>query len=165
MKKLIAFYTRAGENYVDGAMKELEKGNTEVIAETLQKLTGADLFQIEQKTPYSGRYRECVGQAKEDFANHARPEILNLPESLDEYDTIYLGFPNYCGTMPMAVFTFLEAFDLTDKKIYPFCSNEGSGMARSVDDIRTCCPGAEVTEGLSVHGCRMDMEAMKEWIW
>ena len=71
---------------------------------------------------------------------------------MDEYDCIYLAFPNYWGTMPMAVWTFLEHEDLSDKTIRPLCTNEGSGMGRSEADIRRLCPGAELAKGLSVRG-------------
>lgn len=75
-----------------------------------------------------------------------------MPESIDEYDTVILAYPNYWGTMPMAVFTFLEAFDFTGKTVLPLCTNEGSGMGSSERDIRRACPGALVKKGLSITG-------------
>lgn len=162
MKTLIAYYSRSGENYFNGSIKSIEKGNTEIIAEELQKLTGASLFQIQQKVPYSENYRECVSQSREDLKNNARPELVKWPK--EKYDVLYLGFPNYCGTMPMAVFTFLEGIQTDGVTIKPFCSNEGSGMGRSIDDIKTCCPDAIIEKGLSVHGRDYDEEAMKAWM-
>ena len=79
-------------------------------------MTGADLFKIEQKIPYAADYNTCIAQAKEDKQTGKRPEILNLPQDIDQYDEIYLGYPNYWGTMPMAVYTFLESYDFTGKK-------------------------------------------------
>ena len=84
----------------------------------------------------------------------ARPKLVALPESIDGYDTVVLAYPNYWGTVPMAVFTFLEAFDFSGKTILPLCTNEGSGMGGSERDIRRTCPGAEVKKGLSVTGSR-----------
>ena len=108
MAKLIAFYSRADENYFDGAYRFIPVGNTERAAKMLAELTGADLFKIEQKTPYAAGYQQCIAEAKRDLQANARPELVNLPEDLDGYDEIYLGYPNYWGTMPMAVYTFLE---------------------------------------------------------
>ncbi|MBM6830264.1 flavodoxin [Anaerotignum lactatifermentans] len=151
-KRLIAFYSRADENYVSGTLKYLTVGNTEAAANILRELTGADLFQIEQVQPYAKSYNECIAQAQEDQKRDARPELKAYPESIEEYDTIYLGFPNYWSTMPMAVFTFLEHFDFSGKIIKPFCTHEGSGMGRSEKDIKKLCPNAKVEKGLAIYG-------------
>ncbi|MDO5422395.1 MAG: flavodoxin [Eubacteriales bacterium] len=152
MAKLIAFFSRRDENYVNGVIKTLEIGNTERAAGIIQKLTGADLFQIEPLQEYAKDYNTCIAQAQSDQKRNARPELKAYPESLDAYDTIYLGFPNYWGTMPMAVFTFLEHFDFTGKTIKPFCTHEGSGMGNSEKDIRKLCPTAKLEKGLPIHG-------------
>jgi len=149
---LIAFYSRADENYVHGMLKKLEVGNTEVAAGIIRELTGAEMFQIEQVQAYSADYNECIAQAQADQKRDARPKLKNYPKTLADYDTIYLGFPNYWGTMPMAVFTFLEHFDLSGKIIKPFCTHEGSGMGSSVSDIKKLCPGAKVEVGLAIRG-------------
>ncbi len=164
--KLIAFYSRAGENYVNGMIKTLTVGNTEVAAGIIAELTGADSFKIEQVQSYSDDYNECIAQAQSDQKREARPELKSYPDSIDAYDTIYLGFPNYWSTMPMAVFTFLEHFDFTGKTIKPFCTHEGSGMGSGVSDIKKLCPSAKVDKGLAIHGgsvqgARKDIE---KWI-
>lgn len=151
-KKLITYYSRADENYVNGQIKNLEKGNTEIAAEIISRLTGADMFKIEQKKPYAKDYNECIAQAQADQKNDARPELVAFPDSIDEYDEIYLGYPSYWSTMPMAVFTFLEHFDFGGKTIRPFCTHEGSGLGSSVRDIQKLCPDAEVAKGLAIHG-------------
>ncbi len=151
-KKLIAFYSRADENYVNGMIKTLDVGNTEVAAGIIKELTDADMFKIEQKQAYSKDYNECIAQAQADQNRDARPELKSYPDSIDDYDTIYLGFPNYWSTMPMAVFTFLEHFDFSGKTIKPFCTHEGSGMGRSEKDIKRLCPNANVENGLAIHG-------------
>ena len=166
MAKLIAFYSRADENYFGGAMKTVKVGNTEKAANMLAELTGADLFKIEQKVPYSADYRECVDQARKDKQEDARPELVSLPENIDQYDEIYLGYPNYCGTMPMAVYTFLESFDFTGKKIHPFCTHEGSGLSGTEQDIRNAAKGAVVEKGIAIHGSSVDVAkpALQKWI-
>ena len=134
-KKLIAFYSRADDNYVNGLIKTLEVGNTEVAAGIIKELTGADLFKLEQLKPYARDYNECIAQAQADQRQNARPDLKSFPETLDEYDVIYLGYPNYWSTMPMAVFTFLEHFDFSGKTIKPFCTHEGSGLGSSLSLI------------------------------
>lgn len=156
MPKIIVYFSRAGENYVSGALKKLAVGNTQKAAEILREITGADIFKIEPITPYSDSYNECIEQAKQDNLNNARPALKALPDSLDGYDTIYLGYPNYWGTMPMCVFTFLEQFDFGGKTIKPFCTHEGSGMGTSESDIKKLCSGARVEKGLAIHGSRMN---------
>ena len=156
MPKIIVYFSRAGENYVSGALKTLAVGNTQKAAEILREITGADIFKIEPITPYSDSYNECIEQAKQDNQNNARPALKALPDSLDGYDTIYLGYPNYWGTMPMCVFTFLEQFDFGGKTIKPFCTHEGSGMGTSERDIKKLCRGAKVEKGLAIHGSRMN---------
>lgn len=150
--KLIAFYSRADENYVSGMIKTLDIGNTEIAAGIIQELTGAKLFKIEQLQPYSSNYNECIAQAQEDQRRNARPELKAYPKTLDDYDVIYLGYPNYWSTMPMAVFTFLEHFDFKGKTIKPFCTHEGSGMGGSAADIKRLCPGANVEKGIAIRG-------------
>ena len=151
-KTLIAFFSRAGENYFGGAMRYVKVGNTEIVANIMKDLTGADTFKIEMKDPYSPVYMTCIDEAKEDLRNGARPELVSMPDSIDKYDTVVLAYPNYWGTMPMAVFTFLEHFDFSGKTILPLCTNEGSGMGSSERDIRRTCPGAEVKKGLAITG-------------
>ena len=150
MAKLVAFYSRADENYFGGSMKYIQIGNTEKAAKMIADMTGADLFKIEQKIPYAADYNTCIAQAKEDKQTGKRPGILNLPQDIDQYDEIYLGYPNYWGTMPMAVYTFLESYDFTGKKIHPFCTHEGSGMGSSERDISTLCPNAKLLPGITM---------------
>ena len=166
MAELIAFYSRAGENHVDGETKYLETGNTKIAAGIIQKITGADMVEIVPEKAYSPVYKECVAEAVKDWKNNARPAIAGCPETIEKYDTIYLGYPNYCGTMPMCVFTFLEKYDLTGKTIRPFCTNEGNGMGQSEEDIRKICPGAYVGSGLSIKGSTAADAGpdIKEWL-
>lgn len=166
MAKLIAFYSRAGENYFGGSYRTVPVGNTEKVAKMLAELTGGDLFKIEQKVPYSDKYRQCIAEAKRDLQANARPELTAMPDNLDAYDEIYLGYPNYWGTMPMAVYTFLEQFDFTGKVIHPFCTHEGSGLAHTEKDIAKAAKGAVVKPGLAVCGSDADgaLAKLKGWV-
>ncbi len=165
-KTLIAYFSRADENYFGGAMRYVKVGNTEIVCNGIQDLIEADVFKIEMKTPYSPVYMTCIEEAKKDLRAKARPELVALPESIDEYDAVVLAYPNYWGTMPMAVFTFLEAFDLSGKIILPLCTNEGSGMGSSERDIQRTCPGATVKAGLSVTGSQAanSKASVQKWL-
>ena len=166
MATLIAYYSRAGENYFGGAYKRIAVGNTEKVAKMIAEITGGELFKIEQAQPYSEDYQTCIAEARRDLQAHARPEVLSLPDNLDQYDEIYLGYPNYWGTMPMAVYTFLESYDLTGKTIHPFCTHEGSGLSGTENDIRRAVKGAVVAKGLAVRGSGVDgaRSAIEAWI-
>ena len=166
MAKLIAYYSRAGENYFGGAYRRIPVGNTEKVAEMISELTGAELFKIEQAVPYSADYQPCIAEAKRDLQAHARPALVSLPADLDAYDEIYLGYPNYWGTMPMAIYTFLEHYDFTGKTIHPFCTHEGSGLSATERDIRKATKGATVAKGLAIHGSSVGSAetAVKKWL-
>ena len=151
-KTLIAYFSRADENYFGGAMRYVKVGNTEIVVNDMKEMIPADTFKIEMKDPYSPVYMTCIDEAKKDLQEKARPALVSMPDSIDEYDTVVLAYPNYWGTMPMAVFTFLENFDFSGKTILPLCTNEGSGMGSSERDIRKACPGADVKSGLAVTG-------------
>ena len=165
-KTLIAFFSRADENYFGGAMRYVKVGNTEIVCDIMKDLIPADMFKIEMKNPYSPDYMTCIDEAKKDLRDNARPELVSMPASIEEYDTVILAYPNYWGTMPVAVYTFLEAFDFTGKTILPLCTNEGSGMGSSERDIKRVCSGAEVKKGLPITGSHAaDSEAsVKRWL-
>lgn len=166
MASIIIYFSRKDENYVNGMIKNLTIGNTEIVAGMIQKLTEADLFKVEPIQPYSKNYNECIAQAQADQNRNARPELKNYPESLEQYDTIYLGYPNYWGTMPMVLFTFLERFDFNGKTIKPFCTHEGSGLGHSIEDIKRLCPTAIVEKGLALHGGSVEKseKEVDKWI-
>ena len=152
MANLILYYSRKGENYVSGSIQNLSKGNTERVVEFIQRAVGGDLFEIEPVRNYSASYMTCIKEAQAEQREDARPAVKKLPENLDAYDTVFIGYPNWWGTMPMFMFTVLDAFDWTGKKIVPFCTNEGSGLGSSEGDIKSSCPGATVLPGLSIRG-------------
>ena len=165
-KTLIAFFSRADENYFGGAMRYVKVGNTEIVVNGMKEMIEADSFKIEMETPYSPVYMTCIEEAKKDLRENARPELTNYLDSIDEYDTVILAYPNYWGTMPMAVFTFLDRYDFTGKTILPLCTNEGSGMGSSERDLKKLLPGATVKKGLSITGSRAANagDTVKKWL-
>ncbi len=164
-KTLIAFFSRADENYFGGAMRYVKVGNTEILAGIMNEMIDADTFKIEMKDSYSPVYMTCINEAKKDLRENARPELTKYLDSIDEYDTIILGYPNYWGTFPMAVATFLEKYDFTGKTILPFCTNEGSGMGSSESDIKRSARGAAVKRGLAITGSKAadSKDTVKKW--
>ena len=165
-KTLIAFFSRADENYFGGAMRYVKTGNTEIVVNGMKDMITADSFKIEMKDPYSPVYMTCIEEAKKDLRENARPELTSYPDSIDAYDTVILAYPNYWGTMPMAVYSFLERFDFSGKTIFPLCTNEGSGMGHSESDIKKVAPGATVKKGLAVTGSSAANAggAVKKWL-
>lgn len=165
MAKRIMFYSRAGENYFGGQYRWVTVGNTEKAAQMIAEAVGGELFKIQQKVPYAEDYETCIRQAKADQQIHARPELETLPGSLEGYDEIYLGYPNYWGDLPMAVYSFLEAFDWMGKTIRPFCTHEGSGLSGTERKIALAAKGANVAPGLAILGSRVEQagEEIKRW--
>ena len=151
-KILIAFYSRKGNNYVGGIIKNLSVGNTQVIANKILDYIGGDLFKIDTVKPYPMDYNETTDVAKDELRKNARPELTDKVKYMDDYDVIYLGYPNWWGTFPMAVFTFLESYDFSGKTIIPFCTHEGSGLGNSERDIKKLCPKANILPGVSIRG-------------
>ena len=154
-KILIAYFSRNGKNYVGGNIMDLPVGNTEVAAKIIEKLTDGEIFKIDPIRKYAPDYNTCTDEAKDELRRNARPELKSYLDSLDSYDTIILGYPNWWGTMPMPVWTLLEKYDFSGKTILPLCTHEGSGMGRSESDIKKLCPAARVEKGLAIRGSRV----------
>lgn len=151
-RTLIAYFSRRGQNYVGGKIVNLPIGNTEVVAQKIEKLTGGETFRIDTVKKYPADYTACTETAQRELLENARPRPADKVDDMQQYDTVYLGYPNWWGTMPMVVHAFLEAYDFTGKTIVPFCTHEGGGMGRSLDDIRRLCPTAAVLEGMAIRG-------------
>lgn len=166
MSDLIIYFSRSGENYFGGELKNIEKGNTEVIAEYIQDFTGADLFKVEPALDYPEDYMKCIDIAKREQQDNARPELKEALTDISEYDTVYIGFPNWWGTFPMPMFTQLEELDFTGKVIKPFVTHEGSGFGSSQKDLKKLCSGAKIKKGLSIPGAKVyDVaDTVKHWI-
>lgn len=165
-KILTAYYSRRGENYVGGTVRNLPRGNTEYVAGRIAAFTGCDLFQIETKEKYPENYTAMTEVAMQELQAEMRPELVSSVADMSRYDTIILGYPNWWGTMPMCVFTFLESYDFTGKTILPFCTHEGSGLGHSMEDMRRLCPGVEVKDGLAIRGSSVASsdKLIEEWL-
>ncbi len=147
-KVLVACFSRADENYSVGY---IEKGNTLIVGEMIAEEMNGTLFHIETTEPYAKDYNTCVEQAKQEQNKNARPAIKG-DAKVEEYDVIFLGYPNWWGDMPMAVYTFIEKHDWQGKVVAPFCTHEGSGLSGTPRKIEKACKGATVTEGMEMRG-------------
>lgn len=125
-------------------------GNTGVVADMIAQATGADLFSIRTVEQYPDTYDATLDQGQQEQSEGARPELATHLENLDSYDTIFLGFPNWWGDMPMAVYTFLDEVDLSGKTVIPFVTSGGSGFSNTISTIQQMEPQATVQEGLSI---------------
>lgn len=136
-------------------------GNTERLAKMIQKNTDADMFRVEPAEPYPKDYHTVVDLAKKEQQDNVRPALKTLKaEGLDKYDTVFIGFPSWWGTMPMCLFTFLENNDMSGKKIVPFVTHEGSAFGSSLSDLKRLAPNSELKDGIDVRGGRVsDSEA------
>jgi len=166
MSSLVIYFSREGENYFGGELKNIEKGNTEVIAEYIQELDGADLFKVEPANAYPDDYMKCIDVAKKEQQQDVRPEIKETLTDISAYDTVYIGFPNWWGTLPMPMFTQLEQLDFTDKVVKPFVTHEGSGFGSSQKDLDKLCQGCQMKKGLSIPGANVGSakDIVKAWI-
>lgn len=141
-------------------------GNTGAVAHMISEATGADIFSIQTVEKYPDSYDATIDQGREEQNADARPELSTHIENLDSYDTIFLGFPNWWGDMPMAIYSFLDAYDLSGKTIVPFVTSGGSGFSGSISDIESAEPGATVQEGLALSdSSAMDAQSdVEEWL-
>ena len=165
MKTLVIYYSRKGENYWNGSIKNISKGNTEIVAEYIKDAVGADLFEIETVKEYAADYYECIDDAKAELRANARPELKAYVDDISAYDNIVVAGPCWWGTYPMAVFTQLERLDFTGKKVFPVMTHEGSGLASSSAALKKYCSGATVGAGLAVHGAdaKSSQKAVEKW--
>ena len=125
-------------------------GNARTLAGQIAQVTGGALFEIKTVTPYPNNYNDCIAVAKQEQKNNARPVISGSVANMERYGAVFLCFPNWWSTLPMAVFTFLEANDFSGKTIYPLVTHGGGRFGRSLDDLKKLCPRAVIGEGLSV---------------
>lgn len=145
---LVAYFSLAGEQYGVGVVEE---GNTSIIAHMIAEQTDADLFEIKPKTPYPSSYQGLLDVSQQEMRDHARPEIADTVENIDDYDTIFIGYPNWWGDMPMIVYNFLESYDLSGKTIVPFCTHGGSGLSNTESTIARLT-GGTMKDGFAISG-------------
>ena len=148
-KNLIVYFSRTGEQYSVG---NISKGNTAIVAEMIAEQTGGDLFEIKlQNDNYPAGYKALTEVALVEKNSNARPEIIGDVNNFAEYDTIFIGCPNWWADMPMAVYTFIEKHDWNGKTVIPFVTHEGSGLSSIPNKIKTAT-GAEVLDGIAIYG-------------
>ena len=151
-KILLAYFSRAGENYYYGGRTNLTVGNTEVLASMIARLIGCDVHRIEPVDPYSDVYSETVERNVREQNADARPAIANPLASIGRYDTVLLGSPIWNVRAPMIMTTFTESFDFAGKAVFPFMTYAVSGLGTTMRDYAASCPGATIGEGLAVRG-------------
>lgn len=147
-KVLVAFFSHTGENYAVG---NITKGNTHIIAEMIAEATDGKLFEIVPVKEYPKTYDACVDVAKQEKEAGARPAVKN-DIAVEDYDVVFIGYPNWWGDMPMPVYTFIEKHNWTGKTVIPFCTHEGSGLSGTERNIANACKEATVGKGLAVRG-------------
>jgi flavodoxin len=146
-KILVAYFSRAGEQYSVGNITE---GNTAIVAKIIAQKTNGDLFEIKVKNDnYPKGYTALTEYAKKEMQQNARPEIVGNVENFEQYKTIFIGYPVWWGDKPMPVYTFLDSYDFKGKNIVPFCTHEGSGFCGTQGMEKT---GAKVLKGLAIYG-------------
>ncbi len=147
-RTLIACFSRADENYAVG---NIEKGNTMIVAEMIAEQTNGTLFHIETLTPYPAAYDPCIKQAKKELQDNARPEIKG-DINVEDFDIIFIGYPNWWGEPPMALYTFIEKHNWQGKTIIPFITHEGSGFGGTDKRVAKACHGATMLPGIAIYG-------------
>ena len=160
-KILIAYFTWADNTFVANpssvdvnattSASVLPPGDAGLIARWIQEETGGDLFSIVTENKYSSNYDECLNKARQERDNNERPRLVGRVNNMDDYDVVFLGFPNWWYTCPMAVFTFLESYNFSGKTIIPFCAHGTGGLSRTVRDIRRTLPNVKVLDAIGVY--------------
>ncbi|MCR5730263.1 MAG: NAD(P)H-dependent oxidoreductase [Ruminococcus sp.] len=161
MKALIIYFSRADENYAVGY---IDKGNTEIVAEYLQEMTGADMFKVEPAVPYSADYQTCIEEAKKRVGNAPIKEKLS---DISAYDTVFIMSPIYWGTYAPEVETAIEGLDFSGKNVRVISTHEGSGLGSMVSDVKKMCKGANVdSKGLAIKGStvKSSKAVVEKWL-
>lgn len=141
-------------------------GHTRQLAEQIHERVGGDMVELKTVSPYPQDYNAVVDVARQEQQSNARPQISTQLENLDAYDTVFIGFPNWWGTLPMPFFTLLERYNLGDKNVIPFCTHEGSRFGRSESDLKRLCPQARMLKGFEARGSRVSSarKDVDEWL-
>ena len=166
MKSLVIYYSHTGENYTSSGLKNLTKGNTEVVAEKIAKEVNADLFRVETVKQYPYGYYDCCDEAKMELQSNARPTLKKDLTDISGYDVIFVGGPVWWSHLPMGMFSALENLDFSNKIVMPFTTHEGSGLGDVLSDVKTLCKNATIKNGLSIYGSKVSNSdsLIKNWI-
>ena len=163
---LVAYFSLAGEQYGVGV---IEEGNTSIIAKMIAEQTGADLFEIEAVNAYPETYDGLLDVSRQEMSDNARPEIVGTVDNMEDYDIVFVGYPNWWGDMPMIIYNFLESYDFSGKTVIPFCTHGGSGLSGTESTIADIT-GAEMMDGFDIAGEAAQNqrdkagEAVTEWL-
>ena len=160
-KSIVIYFSHTGENYSVGVIQE---GNTAKVAKEIARQTGAAIWELKEAEPYPVKYNDCIDRAKKELQSKARPAFQGEAPDLADYDTIYLGYPNWWGDAPMVVYTFLEKAKIDGKTILPFCTHEGSGLGSTARNLAKAFPKAKFNQdGLAIYGhvAQKDADAVK----
>ena len=162
-KVLIVFFSHAGENYAVGNIKV---GNTKLVADEIQKVTGGDEFEIVAERNYDMPYASLTKLAKEEQERNEKPAFKGGVKDIDKYSTVFIGGPVWWGTYPQVMFSFFDKYDLNGKTIIPFTTHEGSGLGSVVEDLKKLYPNATFKEAFSIYGheTRNDLSKVSKWI-
>ena len=154
-RTLILYFSRIGESYVNGELRFLVQGNSQIAARQIFHAVGGDLFRLNPLVPYPPSYMHCLVQAKAEQHRQARPLLRQTLTTLEGYDTVFLSGPCWWGSYPMPVFTQLEELRWDGIRLLPLMSHEGSGLGHLLEDLQRSCPGARIPEALAVKGSQI----------
>ncbi len=164
-KNLVIYYSRKGENYWNGSIKNLAKGNTEIVAEFIADAVDGDLFEVDTVQSYSADYTTCTEEAQRELQSSARPELKEYLDNIAEYDNVFVCGPCWWGTFPCAIFSQLERLDFTGKKVLAVMTHEGSGLGHCEADLKKLCKGAALGKGIAIHGADAAKSESKVSAW
>lgn len=141
-------------------------GNTREIANQIHNIAGGDIFEIQTVKPYPKDYNAVVSQARQELASGYKPELKTKVDNIKSYDVIFIGYPNWCSTIPAPVKTFLSEYDLSGKTVVPFCTHGGGGLGQSVTDISKLCPKSVLLDNFAVLGsdAKTAQNKVSEWL-
>ncbi len=165
-KSLVLYFSRSGQNYVNGEIVDLPKVNTEIIVDYIKEFTDADTFKVETVNEYPEDYMETTEVAQQEQDDNARLELKEEIKDISEYDIIYIASPIWWGKLPMAMFTQLEKLDFTGKTVKTVISHEVSGLVSIMNDIDKLCQGADIQQGLAIQGAeaRNSKSKIERWV-
>lgn len=163
---LITYFSMKGQTIGPGmSIVNLEKGNTQVVAEYIQEAVGGDLFEIVPDRQYSDDHMTLIEEAKQELKAGTRVPVKGYPENMEQYKTVFAGFPNWWNSLPMPVVTFLENCGFHGKKVIHFVTSEGSGWGSTLSEVRKICKGADFGDGISIQGSKAlaSKEKVTKW--
>ncbi|MBC1664154.1 flavodoxin [Listeria welshimeri] len=166
MTAVVVFFSRNGENFINGKKQEISVGNTEVVARKIADQLNIDLIKLEEIETYSFNYDETVNRAEKEKLNGKRVAYHSVKFNREKIDTLFLGYPNWWGSYPRVIATFLEEIDTMNLTIFPFCTHEGSAMGGSLEELKKQCPNAMIKCGLPIRGSRVERSdvAITNWL-